>query len=165
MGILGLAYGVLQNVKADRAHAKLRALVSAIPIRVASQVHRLLQPQERADEEYQPNRLQNADIDGDGEEEILLEYVAPATGVLLKAFDRNEEGDLVEVGWLFSQHPGFRYGDFDGDGKTEIVTHAVHPDEESVALAPRVELIWKWDKGGFREVTGFVWEDHHRPER
>lgn len=174
LGILGLALAVWQYFRAERfqkqaeqtqaravqTQAELQAEVLAIPNRVTAQVERLLRPQQRGAEQFEPNILRHADIDGDGENEILLEYLAPATGRILKAFDWNEKGELMEIGWLFSQQSGFEYSDVDGDGKTEIISYATPPDAEVVALAPRAKLIFKWDGLEFREITGFSWEDH-----
>lgn len=164
LAVLGLALAAWQYIRAERAQdraehaqAKLHAEVAAIPSRVAAQVEHVLQPQRRGAEEFQPNVLRHVDIDGDGENEILLEYLAPATGVLLKVFDW-KENQLVEIGELFSQQPGFQYSDVDADGKTEIVAFTMLPDAEVVSLSPRSKLVFKWDGQEFREITGFRWE-------
>ncbi len=97
---------------------------------------------------------QFADINDDGEEEMLVQYPVGAHGSALKVFGWRgcefEELASLSVG----TPAGFDIGDFDRDGKIEIRMQEI---DWTAGLpyvdAPRVALLMRWDGTRFTEVS------------
>jgi hypothetical protein len=99
-------------------------------------------------------RTQYADVNDDGQEEMLIQYPVGAHGSVLKVFGwrGSEFGELAS---LSAGTPvGFDISDFDGDGKIEIRTEET---DWTTGLpyvnAPRIVLLMRWDGTRFTEVS------------
>jgi len=99
-------------------------------------------------------RTQYADVNDDGQEEMLIQYPVGAHGSVLKVFGwRGSE--FEELASLSVGTPvGFDISDFDGDGKIEIRTEET---DWTAGLpyvnAPRIALLMRWDGTRFIEVS------------
>jgi len=101
-----------------------------------------------------PFNVQYADVNGDSKYELLVQYPVGVHGSKLKVFGWRD-GELSELAHLEVGTPvGFDFGDFDGDGRTEIRTEEA---DWTVGLpyvsAPRVKLVLRWNGICFEEVS------------
>jgi hypothetical protein len=104
--------------------------------------------------EIPPTCVDCADVNGDGEQELLVQYPIGAHGSILKVFGWHDSG-FGELATLRVGTPaGFEVGDFDGDGKIELRTEET---DWTVGLpyatAPRFVLLFRWNATEFREVS------------
>ena len=96
------------------------------------------------------SRVHYADVNNDGETELLVEHPVGAHGRTLKAFGWIEAPLLPEFGLVGEITCGlgtpFTVGDLDDDGMTEIATVEVDWSKEGAFTAggPYVELLYRW---------------------
>lgn len=153
----------------QEADAKLAKLPETIAAAVEKTLVQALAPPNSAGSTDQPARVRWLDVTGDGRPELLVEHGAGAHSALLKIFGKlGPSGDFEEIGELFTDHGSFAVSDFDGDGRTEI--RAVLTDSgawrepsgeqpgHSMAAAPVVEHIWRWNGTGFESCLGRRWD-------
>lgn len=95
-----------------------------------------------------------ADVNGDGRNELLVQYPAGAHGCALRVFGLSPSG-IEELAYVGTGTPaGFEFGDFDGDGKVEIKTQETDWGAGlPYATAPRFTLLLRWDGSRFAEVS------------
>jgi hypothetical protein len=165
LGITGIliALGIAwwQYREADRAKAALHAALDAIPAKIADTL-RLLVASHQKDPDTTDNHLNDAlpsvveyaDVDGDGKQELLVQYPAGAHGSALKIFGW-KNGEFAEIARLGVGTPvGFEFGDFDGDGRVEIKTQET---DWTAGLpyvnSPRLTLLLRWNGTDFAEVA------------
>lgn len=95
-----------------------------------------------------------ADVDCDGEEELLIQYPVGVHGSALKIFGWRD-GELYELARLSVGTPaGFQFGDFDGDGMIEIKTQETDWTAGlPYVTAPQIVLLMRWNGTEFKEVS------------
>lgn len=100
-----------------------------------------------------------ADVNNDGDSELLIEHPVGAHGRVLKVFGWTEESVLPEFGMLAQVSCGlggpFTIGDLDDDGLVEVAMIEVDWSKEGAFSAggPFVEILYEWeDEQGFVEV-------------
>jgi hypothetical protein len=100
--------------------------------------------------------IQLADINHDGEAELVVQHPFGAHSVELQAFGWSDTGPHAEFRQLASAisefATGFTVGDLDGDGRVEIASDDVGPGGIH-AEGPTVEVIKRWDGSEFTEVS------------
>jgi hypothetical protein len=155
---LALAIAWWQSRDAARAKVELKNAMQTIPDSVATALRAIVSARNKDVKENPQNNagwpmdIEYADVDGDGRNELLVQYPAGAHGSNLKVFGW-KQGEFTEIAWLGVGTPvGFDFGDFDGDGKIEIKTEET--DWSSglcYAEAPRIVLMYRWNGTEFEE--------------
>jgi hypothetical protein len=164
--VLGLFVGILvslsiaywQHRVALRAGEKQRAaeqqldmLVRDLPRQLAMEIGRLPSPVTVG----QGGRFitTSADVDNDGQDELLVEFPAGAHGSGLQVFGWRD-WEFVKIGELATGHAsGFEVYDFDGDGRLEIGAVETDWDQgESYLTAPMLKIWYRWNGSEFAEV-------------
>ena len=95
-----------------------------------------------------------ADLNGDGRDELLVQFPAGAHGSGLQVFGFRglEFGLLAELG--VGTPVGFRVQDYDNDGRLEVVTKETDWTVDlQYAYAPRERLYYRLRPEGFQEVA------------
>ncbi len=95
-----------------------------------------------------------ADIDGDGEDELLVEMGTGAHGSILLVYGR-QSWEFKKLGELFSTTMGgFEVSDVDGDGRVEIKAYEIarRPGLPYVA-GLHDEVVHRFQNGAFVEVS------------
>jgi hypothetical protein len=99
-----------------------------------------------------------ADIDNDGETELIVQRFVGAHSSELQAYGWRSSDPDAPFELLASASAeygdGFAVGDFDGDGRTEIANIEVDRKKLSATAAagPFVEVLRRWDGRKFAEV-------------
>jgi hypothetical protein len=126
-----------------------------------------------------------ADINGDGEDELLVQHGTGAHSWEFKVFGWSDEPftDFGQIAELFTSHGGFSISDVDNDGRLEVamVDHDYDEPGGSMANGPFIEKLFRWQSSGFQEVdshkiaspkygegaTFNIWEHTkwHKPDR
>ncbi len=92
--------------------------------------------------------IDHCDLDGDGREELLVQYPSGAHGTALKVFGwRN--GEFVELVTTGVGTPvPFEFGDVDDDGHLEVIgTETDWAAGKPYVSAPRVRIVYRWQSG------------------
>jgi len=153
---LGIAFH--EHRRANRAEVEVRRQMQALPERVAVE-HVLARPQSQppassSDERAFPMfTVKYADLDGDGQDELIVTSPAGAHASELRVFGWRDLG-FQELGVLGSANPIIRVEDVDGDGRLEVIKH--EPDfstGEPYATAPSIEYVYRWDGQRFVELS------------
>jgi hypothetical protein len=161
--IVSLAIALWQHLRARSAERKLEGVLSEMPQRVASQVGMVVAkiqiPSEATKDRAWPDdfiRVDYADVDGDGRNELLVQYPSAAHGNTLLVY-----GFRDGMGWDFTlldelgsgTAAPFEVRDFDNDGKLEIaLQEADWSTDLPYYLAPRLKLLYRWNGKKFGEV-------------
>jgi hypothetical protein len=178
IGIAGLAFGVWQLVKSNRAESTLSRLLSELPGKMVEQLRMVQLPPEQSrtakpnevggvertaettspiisgqDHPDIPHVISYEDIDGDGRKELLIRYPQGAHGVALRVFDWDpEKHEFSETGSLWSETPNLEVKDFDGDGRVEIMIEEINWESGLPrAVAPRTTRFYRWKGESFEE--------------
>lgn len=162
LGIAGIAVSLgiawWQHVKAKKAERTADEAIRAIPEKVGRVIAAVLPTGKPEEKPGEPPRgwyeVKYADIDGDGSDEVLIQFPAGAHGSGLKVFGRRDH-DLVEIGDLRTGTPvGFEIRDVDGDGRIEISTEETDwTAGQPYVSAPRLRVVYRWDGKAFAEVS------------
>lgn len=157
--IVSIWIAVWQNRKAKRAQAQFEGELANLPERVSRTVRAVIEaaPSQSADSLTNPewpSAIDYADVDNDGKTELLVQYLAGAHGNALQVFGwRDREFKKIAALGVGTPVP-FEFGDFDGDGLTEIKgTETDWSVGLPYSMAPRVEVLYRWDGNKFREVS------------
>lgn len=157
--LLALAIALWQSREAAGAKSELKAAIEHTPDNVAATLGAIVRAGNQ-DVKHQwqthagwPLNIEYADVDGDGHNELLVQYPAGAHGSNLKVFGW-KHGQFTEIAWLGVGTPvDFEFGDFDGDGKIEIRTQETDWSADlCYAEAPRVLLTYRWNGTEFEEI-------------
>ena len=157
--LIGGAIAWWQNRKAARMESALNHNLAAVPGKIADTLKAIVAstnaPEAKAAlPDNWPMAIDYADVDGDGKNELLVQYPSGAHGSQLKVFAWRQ-GDFSEIGALAAGTPaGFDVGDFDGDSRTEIKAEEVDWNAgQPYVTAPRIELLYRWNGSLFEEVS------------
>lgn len=169
--LIGIILGVLsvlltsgiaiwQHSEAKKAKAELNGLLQSLPSQVFDNVSRLLKAnQPQFSELYEMMNLENplqsryADLDGDGKDELLVQYPIGAHGTALQVFGfRDWEFRLItEIS--IDTPAGFVAEDIDGDDRLEVITHEVSLDADfPYVMGFRDEVWYRLENDDFVEV-------------
>jgi hypothetical protein len=104
-------------------------------------------------------QVQFADVNDDGEDELLVQYPVGAHSMALKVFGWRDSVPLPEFVQLAEAVSPlglpFTIGDLDADGRVELAT--IEPDwtipGANMAAGPFVETLYRWDGVDFREIA------------
>lgn len=155
---IGIAWW--QFYLALQAESKLNNTLEEMPSLIAQQVMLVFnatQPNRSESDETLPSTMTcYADVDGDGEKELLVSYMVGPYSSALKIFkwqrvDLTSEftaiGEIVPI-------LGFEVNDFDFDGKVEIMTFQDDPDTGLPhAAGLHINVLYKWKEGRFTEIS------------
>jgi hypothetical protein len=152
-----------QNRRSDRAEQRLNKILRDLSSQLAGDLSAGLLSAMRAERAQGTDTVSSvhddatfsatyADVDGDGRNELLIQYPAGAHGSVLQVFGWRDF-QFQEIGQLGAGTPvGFDIKNVNKDGRIEIVT-----DETDWSLdlpyeaAARVRIWYRWEDGGFVE--------------
>lgn len=144
--------------EAERTKERLESLIHGLPRQLADEVSKRLPPPaaaaQSADESSTRFEVTYADLDSDGSDELLVQYIAGAHGSALELFGFRD-WQFQHLGSLGVGTPeGFWVEDFDHDGRLEVGTRET---DWSVGLpyyvAPRVKQWFRWNGTEFEKVA------------
>ena len=164
IGVLGLLFGGHQmrgarkaDARLDQANQRLALLQSDVTsIRVVLGPGEKPHVEATESSELRFAAVQYADMDHDGETELLIQHYYGAHGSMLRiygwtGFDFDQKGQLQT-----SAPAGFTVGDIDGDGRIEVATvqgDYDRPDPDNpghtlpYAAGAQVEQLWRIEAG------------------
>jgi hypothetical protein len=155
---IGIAWW--QFCLARQAESKLNNTLQAMPSLIAQQVMLVFnatQPNPSKSDETLPSTMTSyADVDGDGEKELLVSYIVGPYSSALKIFKWQTVDFTSEFTVIGEIVPilGFEVNDFDFDGKEEIMTFQDDPDTGLPhAAGLYVNVLYKWKEGRFTEIS------------
>lgn len=165
LGLIGIgvsiAIAIWQHSKAKTAERHLASVLGSLPNALLDVVKQVLASKPHDDggsqsPEIEDRRFQAhyADLDGDGEDELLLEVDTGAYASVLLVYGV-QSWELKKLGELYSTTiGGFEVGDLDGDGRIEVRTNEIarRPDLPYVA-GLRDEVVYRFQKGEFVELS------------
>jgi hypothetical protein len=158
--VIALGYAWWQNRKAARAYRALNLRLEEIPAKSVFALRLVIPPNQGGSvtsPESGGEQLANVaflDVNGDGHEELLVQYPTGSHGSELKIFGW-QDGEFKQLARLGVGTPtGFDFGDFDGDGRIEIRTEETDwtPNQPYVS-APRLLLLFRWHGTDFVEIS------------
>jgi hypothetical protein len=172
MELLGLALGLLgigmsiaiamwQHSKARSAEQHLASVLASLPEALLDGVGKVIASRMQAgggdhksDDSHRTFRSRYADLDGDGEDELLVEMNTGAYASILLVYGM-QSWEFKKLGELYSTIlGGFEIADLDGDGRIEIRTDEIaqRPGLPYVA-GLRDEVVYRFQNGTFVEVS------------
>ena len=171
VGIIGIVLGVAgitvtvaiaiwQHKRAEKAERNLQIVLHSLPSELLTNVSRFLQePQTDIHELYDlqesDKRLHtsHADLDGDGEDELLIQYPYGPHAAVLQVFGFRE-GDFKLIDEItVDTMAGFIAEDKDTDGRLEVVTLEVSRDADfPYVMGFRDEVWYRLESDRFVEV-------------
>ncbi len=151
-----------------QAERMLQEHISQLPDRTAREIIKIFdaipKPKEPPDPRSQippdapnwtPGHVEWADIDADGQNELLMQYGHGAHGMTLKVFDWHPYSGFQEAGQIGSGTPGgFEVRDIDSDGRLEFVT--TEPDWSTglpYYITPRLRVVYRWNGRDFVHIS------------
>jgi hypothetical protein len=176
IGLVGLVIAVWQSISAQRARKELaesRRDQRETQRKVEEIARFLLPPDEAAALERRELPagwlgVDFADVNNDGEQELVIQHGTGVHGSMLRAFGWKDPMTFGELGAIGTGTPeGFRIGDFDADGRVEVAAIEAdydRPDPERpgdtlpYVAGARREQLFRWEDDRFRLI-----EDHPLP--
>jgi cbb3-type cytochrome oxidase subunit 3 len=160
LGLVSLAVAYWQYRDAQNAKAELSAYMRSLPDQVLNNVTEYLKGQQGEALEFYD--LQESgkifhtrivDIDGDGEDELLVQYPFGLHNAALRVFGIKDHEfrmlDEIDVDTM----AGFIVEDVDHDGKLEVKTLEVSPAaNQPYVCGFRDEVLFRFNNGKFDEV-------------
>lgn len=157
---LTIGIALWQFCLARQAESKLNNTLQAIPSLITQQVMLVFnatQPNPSQSDETLPSTMTSyADVDGDGEKELLISYMVDPYSSALKIFKWQTVDFTSEFTVIGEIVPilGFEVNDFDVDGKVEIMTFQDDPDTGLPhAAGLHINVLYKWKEGRFSEIS------------
>jgi hypothetical protein len=158
-GLIGYLIAVWQNRRSDKQSQSLAEAFDQLPqqfieaLRAGSLIVSAIPKRLTNLEGKWPSHISFADVDNDGTQELLVQYLAGEHGNALQVFGWRD-AQYVEIARTGVGVPvPFEFGDFDGDGRIEI------SGQESdwstglpYSLVPRYSFRLRWEVDGFQEV-------------
>lgn len=161
VGILvGLGIAYWQYRQACRAKAELAAFMRGLPDQVVNRVSSFLKgSQGRALEFYDVQEsaeiyhTRSVDLDGDGEDELLVQHPFGLHNAALEVFKANHEELQLVAKITADTMAGFLVDDFDEDGRMEVQTLEVSVAADLPYVCGFRDLVWfRLELGKFQEV-------------
>ena len=158
--LLSLGIAAWQHRKGRRSEDRLERLIGSIPHQLASNLPRLNPSAEPTEppahapvDSASPFLVREADLDGDGRNELLIQYIAGAHGSALQLYGM-QDFEFKLLGELGTDTPaGFEIADLDSDGRLELRTYETdYSTGLGYAFAPRLEVRYRWTGSSFDEV-------------
>jgi hypothetical protein len=157
--LVGYLIAIWQNHRTDKESKTWEETVRALPVQFAEALRKgnltVAKLPERLTnlQDDWPSVVSFADVDNDGKQELLVQYLAGAHGNSLQILGwRNHE--YVQIAHIAVSVPvPFEFGDFDADGKVEIM--GKENDWSTglpYSLTPRYSFRLRWDGAEFAEV-------------
>lgn len=158
--IILLAFAWWQNRRVGRARCALNKKLQEAPAKVMSAVRVVARAnRDRSATDFVGNGesalvVDLIDVNGDGDEELLLQQPTGAHESELRIFAW-QGGEFKEIAQLHVSTPGgFDFGDFDSDGRVEIKAEEVDRSTgDPYVSAPRIMVLFRWDGAGFVELA------------
>ena len=159
-GLLGYFIAIWQNRRSDKQSEKaMETVFSKLPqhfieaLRAGSLIVAATPKRLTNLEGKWPSHISFADVNNDGTQELLVQYLAGAHGNHLQVFGWREQ-QYVEIASTGVGVPvPFEFGDFDGDGRIEILgKESDWSTGLPYSLVPRYSFRLRWQGEGFREV-------------
>jgi len=162
--VVSIAIAIWQHSKAKSAERHLASVLVSLPDALLAGVGRVIAkrfpdyglggdtPLEGTSR--RPFQTSYADIDGDGEDELLVEMSTGAYASILLVYGL-QSWEFKKLGELFSTTMGgFEVSEVDGDGRVEIKTDEIarRPGLPYVA-GLRDEVVYRFQNGAFVEVS------------
>lgn len=155
--VISLAVAWWQNRRAVRAEAELRDVLRGIPQQLTQELRQILAaaPPSPGGQTDSPNGaprvLGYGDVDADNRQELVVWYPVGAHGSVVKTFEWQPTMGLEEGGQVASNTPfPGQIGDFDADGRPEIMLAQAGAPGDATARLFRV--VYEWDGKKFAEV-------------
>jgi hypothetical protein len=160
LAVVSLSFAIWQYQRANQAEKNLQLALKSLPTELLNNVSRFLErPTSDIRELYDLQESERtlhtsyADLDGNGEDELLVQYPYGAHSAVLQVFGfRNRDFKLIDEISIDTM-AGFLPKDVDGDGRLEIVTHEVSRDADfPYVMGFRDEVWYRLENGHFVEV-------------
>lgn len=161
LSILGiffsLAIAAWEHHRANRAEEMLAKTFQDLPARLVADLSRLIgkpEKEETLDTEGSSLSVQNADLNGDGKQELLVSFLSGPRNTALQVFGMKSPWEFGLLGEIYGSTPTeFELEDVDGDGLPEIsvVEIAKAPDLPYV-MGLRDRVSYKLTPSGFIEI-------------
>jgi hypothetical protein len=155
--LVGYLIALWQNRRSDKGSKTLQATFDALPQQFVEALRKgnlsVSTKQPHLEDDDWPSVISFADVDNDGKQELLVQYLAGAHGNSLQIFGwRNHE--YVQIARIGVGVPvPFEFGDFVGDGKIEILGKESDWDTGlPYSLVPRHSFRLRWNGQEFAEV-------------
>ena len=165
LGLIGIAVSIAialwQHSKAKSAEKHLASVLASLPKALLEGVGKVFASRmlaegidPKADDSYRQFRARYADIDGDGQDELLVELNSGAYASVLFVYGL-QSWELKKIGELYSTNiGGFEISDLDGDGRLEIRTVEIAQRPELPYVAGlRDEVVYRFLNGRFVELS------------
>jgi hypothetical protein len=153
---LAVAIAGLEYHRANRAEAALDRAFNTLPQRLVADLARMIDTQATAtaDETRTGLTTQYADLNGDGNPELLVSYLSGPHNISLQVFGMKNHWEFGLLGETFGQTPtDFEVEDVNDDGIPEVsvIEIAKAPDLPYV-MGLRDRVSYKLTASGFVEV-------------
>ncbi|MGE3348754.1 MAG: FG-GAP repeat domain-containing protein [Ramlibacter sp.] len=165
LGLLGIflsiAIAIWQHSKAKSAEQHLASVLSSLPEVLLEGIGKAITSRaQTGGEKYVPDdshrmfRARYADVDGDGEDELLVEMNTGAYASVLLVYGLRS-WEFKKIGELYSTVTGgFEIADFDGDGRLEVRTDEIaHRPGLPYVAGLRDEVVYRLQDGTFVELS------------
>ena len=160
LAVISFGFSIWWYRRANKAEKNLQRVLQHLPTELLNNVSRFIAtPQSEIHELYDLQESERtlhtsyADLDGDGQDELLVQYPYGAHAAVLQVFGFRD-GDFKLIDELtIDTMAGFLAKDVDGDGRLEVVTHEVSHDADfPYVMGFRDEIWYRLENDRFVEI-------------
>lgn len=160
--LLSLAIAGWEYWRAEKAEHRLRETLTNLPVQLVADLSRLFlnpeSPEALTKKEFAPKQSvlisRVADINGDGEDELLVSYVSGLHNTAIQVYGKKTPWDFGLLGEIVADTPtDFDLEDVDADGIPEItIVEVAKAPNLPYVMGLRDRVSYKLTDNGFIEV-------------